>query len=147
MSEMGITFFNEPGVEARTVGLPLIEVWAAMTGVFEELEIPAEHYNESLFEIGNAGYRAKRIEDERMSNYLDCGNSLTGPKANEYDVTLFILTRLTPVSSDSTVIETTIDANARPRATSGGSVHCTSKGEVERRIAVLVQYVVLRERG
>lgn len=81
-----------------------------------------------------------------MGRYLDCGNSLTGPRANEYDVALSIVTRVNPVSSDSTVIETTLDANARPRATSGSSVHCISKGELETRIAIMAQIVVLRER-
>lgn len=147
MAGRGILVFNEPGVGARTVGLPLVEIWAAMTTVYEELEIPVEYYNESLFEIGNPGYRARRVEGERMSKYLDCGNSLTGPRADQYDVLLSIVTRLTPVSSDSTVIETTLDANARPRATSGSSVHCISKGELEMRVALLTQYVVLRERG
>jgi hypothetical protein len=139
----GMTLYTEPGVGARAVAIPLDRSWELLEEAYKRLDIPVEFSERSRWEKGNPGYRARRVDGKRMSTYLDCGNSLTGPKADTYDVTMMVLTKLDRMSADSTLVTTTIDANARPRATSGSAVHCASKGVLELRVAVYLQMVNL----
>jgi hypothetical protein len=143
--EYGMTIFNEPGVAARTVGVPWRLVWGALEDAYTEMEVEVTYADPTTRHMGNNGYRVRRIEGQRISTYLDCGMGLTGPNADNYDVTLSIMTRLDPVAGDSTRIETTVDGSAKARATSGNSVHCRSKGELELRVAAHIQTMLLGE--
>ena len=143
--EYGMTIFNEPGVAARTVGVPWRLVWGALEDAYTEMEVEVTYADPATRRMGNTGYRVRRIEGQRVSTYLDCGMGLTGPNADNYDVTLSIMTRLDPAVGDSTRIETTVDGSAKARATSGNSVHCRSKGELELRVAAHIQKMLLGE--
>ena len=141
--EYQMTIFNEPGVAARTVALPWRLVWGALEDAYAEMDVEVRYADPNTRQMGNNGYRVRRIEGQRISTYLDCGMGLTGPNADNYDVTLSIMTRLDPVTGDSTRIETTVDGSAKPRATSGNAVHCRSKGELELRVAIHIQRMLL----
>jgi hypothetical protein len=114
------------------------EVWAALPAVFEQLEIDVTRQDPSAGVIGNDGYRARRIEGQRMSRYVDCGLGPTRSNADEYDVTLAVLVRVSSGEEGGTLVTTSLDAFAKDRAVSGNSVHCTSYGTLERRIGMLV---------
>ena len=143
--EYGMTIFNEPGVASRTVGVPWRLVWGALEDAYAEMEVEVTYADPATRQMGNTGYRVRRIEGQRVSTYLDCGMGLTGPNADNYDVTLSIMTRLDPATGDSTRIETTVDGSAKARATSGNSVHCRSRGELELRVAAHIQRMLLGE--
>ena len=143
--EYGMTIFNEAGVAARTVGVPWRLVWGALEDAYAAMEVEVTYADPATRQMGNTGYRVRRIEGQRVSTYLDCGMGLTGANADNYDVTLSIMTRLDPAAGDSTRIETTVDGSAKARATSGNSVHCRSKGELELRVAAHIQRMLLGE--
>ena len=122
---------------ARLVAAPVDSVWLVLAEVYDRLEIPVTVSDPGQWTFGNPGYRAHRIEGGRLSLYLDCGRGMAAPYADQYSVTLLVLTRLTEAEG-GTMVVTTVDASAKPRAVSGDEVPCASKGRLELRLAQLI---------
>jgi hypothetical protein len=131
----GTEMHNEAGRAARFVLAPLDSVWLALPGVYEILGIPEAGAapDEKLF--GNTGFRARRIDGKRLSVYLDCGSGATAvPRADNYEVTLSVLTGLSQPATGGTMVLTTVDGTAKPRTRAGNPVHCASEGTLELRL-------------
>jgi len=126
---------NDPSIVTRSVAAPVDSVRAALPTVFQALGIPQAGADPEQRVFGNPEFRPRRIDGERLSRYIDCGMGITAvPKADDYDVTMSVLTRLTPATNGGTVVATTVGATGKPRGVSGNSVHCPSKGTLEARI-------------
>ena len=134
----GVEIFTEPGVGARTINAESADVWAILPRVYRQLQIPVSLTDPGLKELGNRGYRAHRVEGDRMSKYVRCGTGMTRSLADEYDITLSVVTRLTDEPGGRTKVLTTVDAIGRPRAARGNPVRCESAGVLELRVAQLV---------
>ena len=134
---------NDPRVVVRTIPAPLDAVWDALPKVYQTLDIPQAGADPGAKLFGNPQFRPRRIAGERMSAYLDCGAGFTAvPKADEYEVTISVLTRLTPDDYGGTVAATTVTATAKPRAESGNPVYCASKGTLETRVTELLLQMI-----
>ena len=144
-----VRMYNEPGVGVRHVNVPMDSVLLGLPRVYEMLGIPDHGVNPEGTQYGNVRFRARRIEGKRLSNYIDCGMGPTAiPKADDYQVTLSVLTRLTPGEDGGTMVVTTVEATGKPRAVSGNPVYCQSNGTLEKRLADLVVWVLVGgERG
>lgn len=129
---------HESTVGERTVSASVSEVWAVLPGIFDQLEIETTTVDPSQGLIGNAGYRARRVEGRRLSDFLDCGRSFGREYADQYAVTLAVLVQLVTAADGRTVVRTTMDGYARDPSTSGSSVHCITWGSLEKRIGDLV---------
>ena len=129
---------TEASVAERTIDIPSAAVWAVLPSVYEELGVPESLIDPIRKELGNRGYRARRIEGKRMSQYFRCGNSMTGALADEYNLVASVVTRITDEPNGKTKITTTVDAIGRPRATSGNPVRCESSGTLESRVVGLI---------
>ncbi|NNM33508.1 MAG: hypothetical protein HKO53_10605, partial [Gemmatimonadetes bacterium] len=129
-----IEIFNAPGTAARTVQFDPDRVWAALPAVLDDMGIPATFIDPQERSIGNLGFRMGRIDGSRPNTFVDCGTSLGGPLANQYEVNLSVMVSLT-AEGEGTVVQTSIDATAKPRAVSGNASHCQSRGELELRLA------------
>jgi hypothetical protein len=121
------------------VAASLTEIWGVLPAVFEQLDIDVTIVDAGTGVMGNTGYRARRVEGERMSRWLDCGRGLLRANADEYEVTLSVIVQLLPSLEGATTVRTTVDAYARDRSLSAGSVHCLSWGHLERRVGELVR--------
>lgn len=137
-----IALFARPDGTEREIGAGRDYVWAVMPAVFRQLEIPLAHADPRVFEIGNRGYRALRIEGDRLSKFFRCGQSMTGSRTNEYDITLSVITILLEGPDDTTLIRTTVDARGRQRATNAVNINCETSGALEERIAEVAQKLV-----
>lgn len=116
-----------------TIGAPLDAVWNALPGAYVQLDIPLASVNPDARLLGNDGFRAQgRLGEERISSYIHCGRTMTGSIADEADVFFVVLTQLQEVDAGRTRVVTLVDATARPSATSGNSVRCSSRGRLER---------------
>jgi hypothetical protein len=143
-----VEMHNAPGVGARDMPAPIDSVWMALPRVYEMLGIPDVGAEPTQRIYGSMDFRARRIEGKRLSTYIDCGMGTTAvPNADDYQVTMSVLTRLTPGQDNGTMAITTVRATARPRATNRNPVSCQSKGTLESRVADLVMYVLLGGRG
>lgn len=137
---------NEPRVVARTVPAPLDSVWRVLPRVYAILGIPQAGTDPEQKVFGNPEFRPRRIEGQRLSWYVDCGTGVTAvPKADEYEITMSVLTRLSPGEAGGTVLAMTVEATGKPRAVSGNPVYCQSKGTLEARVAELVLRVLRGE--
>lgn len=134
----GIELFTEPGVGERTIEAGSADVWKVLPSVFEQLQIPITLSDPGRKELGNRGYRARRIEGARMSKFFRCGTGMLGALADDYNITLSVVTRLTDAPGGGTQILTVVDAIGRPRATSGNPLRCESSGVLELRVAQLI---------
>lgn len=144
----GVVVYNEPGVGSRHVAAPLDSVLMALPAVYTTLGVPDHGIDPETRVYGNRNFRPRRIEGNRLSNYIDCGQGLTAvPNADEYAVTMLLVTALAPGEEGGTVVTTTLDATARPRGATGNPIHCQSKGELEMRVAQLVMWVLVGGEG
>jgi len=115
------------------------DAWTALAAVYEQLEIPVSVSDSMRWLVGNARVQARRIGGERISRYLECGQASMGrPRADQYEVTYSIFSRLQQEQDGRTILVTELDASARPSSVSTNPVHCSSKGTLEVRIADLV---------
>ncbi len=133
-----VNFRNESSVGQRTVAATVAQAWGVLPAVLAQLEIEVASIDPREAVMGNPGYRARRIEGERMSRYLDCGRSFGREYADHYAVTLAVQVQLVPSADGGTIVRTFLDAYARDQATSGSSVHCITRGSLERRVGELV---------
>jgi hypothetical protein len=76
----------------------------------------------------------RRLGGQRLSTYLNCGQSLSGPNADSHSVMLTVLSKVVP-AGEATRLETLVQANATPLVSGGAMVSCNTTGALENRIA------------
>lgn len=128
---------HQADVGRRTVPASPTAVWGVLADVFDQLEIDVGYVDASAGVMGNEGSRVRRIEGVRLSRWLDCGMGSVQAVADSHQVTLAVMVQLLPTENGTTV-QTTVDAAARDRSQSSGSLHCVSHGRLEQRIPQLV---------
>lgn len=128
---------TEAGLRSRILAAPPDSIFGVMEGVYLQLGIPVEVLDPGGYQIGNQGYRPRRIDDQRLNTFIDCGTSYQGPLADLHEVELTVMSRLVS-EEEGTRVQTTLDAFAKPRATSGNQVHCQSREVLEQRIVDLI---------
>lgn len=133
-----VEMWTEPGVGARTIQVAPELAWRVLGGVYSEMDIPVSASNPQTMQLGNGGYSARRIGGKRMNSFIDCGSDLSGPLANQLEITLTVSTKLTAKEEGATEVLTTLDAWGKPRAVSGNPMHCQSRGVLELDIAKAV---------
>lgn len=144
-----VTRVMSPGIDVRITtdrrvsrsihNASMDDVWTALKAAYEQLEIPVTATDHAGWRLGNPRAQTRRIGDERMSRFFECGRAPTGrPRADQYDVTYSVFSRLEQTTDGQTVLLTEADGSARPRSVSTNPVHCSSMGTLERRIADLV---------
>ncbi|MEQ9398591.1 MAG: hypothetical protein RJQ04_05435 [Longimicrobiales bacterium] len=112
--------------------------WARLPGIFEEIGVEVTYRDPATFQMGNRGFRVRRIDGQRPAEWLDCGMGPTArPYANEYEVTMGLMVGLQAVER-GTQVAVRIDASAKPRDVSAGAIRCQSKQTLERRILSLI---------
>lgn len=132
-----ITLYNESSNLAFLVQHPPEQVWPALQEVWAALELTASEFDPQRKLIGSDRFRANRIAGERMATWVDCGQGMTGPNANRFDIALTLYTHLQP-HEQGTELVVEMDGLGRPRDHSGNWVHCDSTGRLEALFAELV---------
>ncbi|HUG41109.1 MAG TPA: hypothetical protein VMM12_11520 [Longimicrobiales bacterium] len=135
---------DDPAAAVRTLPSPPDSVWHALPRVYEMLGIDGAGAapGQSLF--GARNFRPRRIEGKRLSTYIDCGMGTTAtPKADEYAITMTLVSRVDPATDAGTRVETVMQATAKPRATAGNPVSCQSNGRLEKRVGDLLALVLV----
>lgn len=131
-STMSMTQGDDPS--KRTVAAPSARVWDALPAVYQTLGLPITDRNVQSQSIGTTSFKVRRrLGDAPLSRYLDCGDTQGSPSANSYEVLLTVNTRLAPAAGDSTMVSTTVTAQARPVFVSGEYVNCGSTRALEQR--------------
>jgi hypothetical protein len=74
--------------------------------------------------------------EERVLATTECGFAETGPVADNYRVTMALVSRVTPIGSGSRV-DTQLTAYAEDMDSSKGTLSCTTLGALEQRVHAL----------
>ena len=133
---------NSVRAEAIGVGAPADRAYAALAVAFERHGLKATTIVTPERALGVSDMKARRrLANERLSRYLNCGERLPGmPNADDYDVRLSVSSRVVAVADDTTrsSLITLVTGSARPIALGGAQVTCVTTGELERRLATVV---------
>ena len=108
----------------------------AVKAVYEELGIPPGTHDPATGRFGNADFwKQRRLANEAMSTYLNCGESFTGPVANNYRIYMSLLSMVRPDGKGGSELETAFSAQAQNmEGSSGDRIACGSTGKLEERI-------------
>jgi hypothetical protein len=115
-------------VDADDAWTRLAEIYAAI-GVRDAGVVDAQR---RLF--GRRNFRVtRRIGDVPLNRLIDCGGTLFGD-TNSYEVTLTVLTSVTPGEGGNSTVQTWVQGSGRQIGASSTPVQCTSTGAIEREI-------------
>jgi len=108
----------------------------ALKVVYEELGIPPGTNDPATGRIGNTDFwKQRRLGNEAMSTYLNCGESFTGPVANNYRIYISLLSVIRPDGKGASELETAFHAQAQNmEGSSADRISCGSTGRLEERI-------------
>jgi hypothetical protein len=120
------------------VPAPPAKVFTALNSVYGDLGIDVKLSDPTSGQIGNRNFvKTHRLAGEPISSYVDCGLTVTGLAADNYRVTMSLVSQVTARDGGSNV-ETWLTAGARDLATSTGDISCVSKGTLETKVNQLV---------
>jgi hypothetical protein len=111
------------------------QVHRALVVAFGELGIPVEVGDPATGQVANTQFRVSRqLAGERLSRFLSCGETLTGPRADTDRVLMALVSTVKPVGDGASRVESRVVAVASDVGGTGGKLACTSTGELEQRI-------------
>jgi hypothetical protein len=140
--EMNLPLNRSDAVFTDTLRFDPARAWTELPAVYRALGLPVNESESARRRIAAIAFQPRRIDGERVSLFLDCGRGITaGENADSYQVHLSVETRLVADPSDPAraMVQSTLNANARPRAISGNPVPCDTRGRLERRIVETLQ--------
>ncbi len=110
--------------------------YAALISAYESIGIPLSDKDDARRRAGNIGYKTRRVAGKVPMRFaVDCGEDLTGPKADTYEITMSVESTVTPGETAGTSsLLTVVNASGKPVSFSGADVNCTTRGEIERRL-------------
>ena len=110
-------------------------VYRALIVVYSELGVPVTAINPTTGLVASTGRRATgRLGDTRLSRYLSCGETMTGPRADQDRILLSLISRAKSDGSSATRIETTLVTTATDIGGTSTRLPCTTTGELEGRV-------------
>jgi len=124
----------------KDVAAPPRRAFAALMLAFESLRIPIKLKDTVFRYVGNLHYvKMRNLGGSTLSRFIECGNDMTGPRADKYRVHLAIVSRIDSVSPDRSKVRSSIVAGAEDvMGNSSAPIPCGSTGALESRIAELV---------
>jgi hypothetical protein len=129
-------------VDTANFKSPRSVVVAVLKEAYEELGIPVKVADPVSGQVGNNYFsKTGHLGSVPLSRYVSCGNTITGPAADNYRVTLSVLSAVSGTAS-GTHVETHV--TGRADADSGsGSLQCESMNTLEEEL----HRVLLRRLG
>lgn len=125
---------TEGALAERTFEASAGDVWRTLQLAYQEMEIPVTGVREDVHRLETMNLVTRRIDGDPISTFLDCGSGVAGPRANTWGVSLTLVVTVRPGETSGSRLRIETDGWAEPRGTSGTSVHCQSRNELEDRI-------------
>jgi hypothetical protein len=128
---------NTPTSDATVVNTPPAAMMSELSAAYADLGIEVKLWNPQTGEVGNRNFtKMYRLAGRPVSDYLGCGTTTTGQAADNYRITMSLVSRVTPNGSGSKV-ETTLTAYAEDISSSKGTLSCLTLGTLEQRLQKL----------
>jgi hypothetical protein len=127
------------GILREVNGSPA-RAYAALALAYQQLRIPVGIEDESRRYIGNLHFtRMRNLGGAALSQLIDCGAGMTGPRADQYRVHFAIVSRIDSLGAGLSRLRSTVVAGAEDvQGSSKDPVKCGSSGRLEARISELV---------
>lgn len=124
---------------------PRDAVWAAVADAFEEVGLPAPQLDETRWTASVENHVVRRrLGDQRLSRYLECGSGMTGAYADERRIYMTVTMQLQEgETAEETTIMTRVTAVAEQPSGVSGTMSCSSRGSLEQTLANALQLEVL----
>jgi hypothetical protein len=127
------------GAPKEVAGSPA-RAFAALVIAYQGLRIPVKVQDTVFRYVGNLHLtKMRELGGTPLSRYIECGNDMTGARADKYRVHLAIVSRIDSVAPDRSRLRSSVVAGAED--VMGNSMYpipCGSTGALEARIADLV---------
>jgi hypothetical protein len=117
------------------------EAWAALPGVFEDLDIETDVVDVPTRRIGASQHRfGSRILNRDASDFFDCGmdSGLNAPLAGRMPINAQVITEVVAVGVGAE-LRTTVQGTARRSGGNAGVATCRSTGLMEVLVAQMVE--------
>ena len=109
-------------------------VFAALAEAYKDLGIEVKFVNSQTRQVGNKRFsKMYDIAGVKLSKYVGCGSTETGSAADNYRVTMSLVSQVTPSGSGSRV-STQLSGYAEDLGSSKGALSCITLGGLEQRI-------------
>ena len=108
-------------------------VFDALKSVYEELGVPPAINDPATGRFGNTDFwKTRKLGTEPISLYLNCGESIMGPAADNYRIYISVISQVHPDWKGETDLETSFTAQARNmEGTTSDRVACGTTGRLE----------------
>jgi hypothetical protein len=133
-SDGSLRTYDGPRSDQAIIEAPPAAVLAALNLAYADLGIEVKHLNPQAGEVGNKNFtKMYRLGGKPLSEYVGCGITTTGQAADNYRVTMSLVSHVTPAGTVSRVV-TQLTAYAEDLASSKGTMSCLSLGTLEGRL-------------
>jgi hypothetical protein len=137
-TESGVLRSRDVTATSIVVKAPSEKVLVALVSAYADLGIEVKVYDPGAGQVGNRNFSSvHRFAGEAISKFVGCGQMLMGQAADNYRVTMALISQVTPHGAE-TNLETWLTATARDLGTSSTSASCVSTGRLETRLNDLV---------
>ena len=108
-------------------------VFDALKSVYEGLGVPPAINDPATGRFGNTDFwKTRKLGTEPISLYLNCGESIMGPAADNYRIYISVISQVHPDGKGETDLETSFTAQARNmEGTTSDRVACGTTGRLE----------------
>lgn len=133
-SDQGGTLMTEGArAEATQVDSPPQAVWDAVKKVYADLEIPVTVDNPPGHQLGNLKFvKSRQMAGRAMTEFINCGQSMTGPNAATFRITMSLMTDVNPDGKGGTKLQTTFVASGQDvTGSSSFVIPCGTTGRLE----------------
>ena len=124
---------ERPRASVLEVPVAPARAWPAVKQAYLTLGIDVVVDNPVAHQLGNTSFWKQRVIGKyRMSEFVECGQSMTGAKADTYRIYMSLLTMVNSDGAGGTRLQTTLTAAGQDVA--GGSadrIPCGSTGRLE----------------
>ena len=132
-AETGTLLTERPRAAVISVAAPASNVWLAIKAVYAEMDIPVTVDNPAMHQLGNQNFfRSRTLGGQPMTQFVDCGSGMTGPKAMSYRIYISLLTQVVGNANGTTTVQTTfVPMGQDVSAGSSDRIPCGSTGRFE----------------
>ena len=121
-----------------TLVLPPSRAWKGLVQAYAGFGEPLQGVDGEHYMIATLPFHAhSTFAGERMTRWLDCGQTITGDIASSYEITLRLGTLIDTSDAGRSIVRTAVNATAIAPGSGTTPVECSSRGALEKRIAAL----------
>lgn len=109
-------------------------VFVVLRNIYQKLGVEAKSVNPQTGEIGNRQFnKTFRLGGAYLHEYLDCGQTITGPAADTHRIQMSLMSYVTAAPAGS-IVKSQLTARAYDAGANQGSTSCESTGILEQKI-------------